>query len=421
MAGDLWWVPSVIVFAPVAVVMGLVIAAQRRRSRARSAAVRAADADLARRAAISLVRADDLVQAASDELGFAIAQFGESATREFAAALAASRRQLRDAFALQQRLDDAVPDTDDERRRWNEHLIALADEATDRLNQQTRGFDARRGLERDAPLRLEQLARRLDRVADRLRSGASTLERLGLTYAQDALAAISGNVDRARVALDQARVAADAAAARLNVGTAGPVGELLQAAEQGLFTATQLLDAIESGEDQLHIGFATLGKALAAADAELAEARGLRDRHEESEASAKLNAVIAHADTVVTNLRRTDRLSNPAVDLGSLREAMDGLDVIRSEARNRQLRLENARTALAGATLTARSQITVTRDFITANRGRVGAAARTRLAEAERQLALAEAESDPVIALDTARRAMIHATDADALARFDTH
>jgi hypothetical protein len=53
----------------------------------------------------------------------------------------------------------------------------------------------------------------------------------------------------------------------------------------------------------------------------------------------------------------------------------------------------------------------------------VGAAARTRLAEAERQLSVAEAEAEtePVTALDTARRAMTHATDADALARFDTH
>jgi hypothetical protein len=124
---------------------------------------------------------------------------------------------------------------------------------------------------------------------------------------------------------------------------------------------------------------------------------------------------------VVADLRRRDRLSDPAADLGALRSAMDGFDVIRSEARNRQLRLENARTALTSAMLTSQSQITVTRDFITVNRTRVGAGARTRLAEAERQLALAKSESDPVTALDTARRAMTHATDADALARFDAH
>ena len=366
------------------------------------------------------MRADDLVQAAADELGFAIAQFGENATRDFAAALSTSRRQLRDAFALQQKLDDAQPDSDAERQRWSEQIIVLADEATNRLNAQTRDFDAKRGVERDAPLVLDKLRRRLDRVTDRVAGGAASLNRLALTYAEPALAPISGNVERAKAALDGARAAADAADARLATGAAEPVGEQLLAAEHGAFVATRLLDAIETGEDQLHIGYAGLATALDAADAELAEARALRDRHEESEASAELNRVIAEADDVLAELRHPSRRCDPAADLARLRQAMDGLDIIRSEARNRQLRLENARAALAGALLAARSQIALTRDFVTGNRGRVGAAARTRLAEAERQLALAEAEADPVTALDTARRAMTHATDAEALARYDT-
>jgi hypothetical protein len=333
--------------------------------------------------------------------------------------VATSRRQLRDAFALQQKLDDAVPDTDDQRRRWNEQLIVLADEATARLKQHTRDFDAKRLLERDAPLKLDQLTRRLDRVAERVKQGQATIERLGLTYSQRALAPISGNAARAQVALGRARAAADRVSAGLAAETGGPVGDVLQVVEQELFHATQLLDAIETGEDQLHIGMATLMEALEMAEDQLEEARELRDRHEESDTSDQLNRVITHAGSVLSQLRRPTRLSDPAADLTVLREAMDGLDVIRSEARNRELRLENARTALAGAIIAARSQIQVSRDFITANRGRVGAQARTRLAEAERQLALAESEADPVTALDTARRAMTHATDADALARFD--
>lgn len=419
MTGELWWVPSVIVFGVVLAIVTLLVVAARRRGRQRARTEAAAAAALARTAAISLVRADDVVQSATDELGFAVAQFGENATGDFAAALAVSRSQLRDAFALQQKLDDALPEGAAERRRWSEQVIALTDEATTRLNEQTRDFDAKRGLEHDAPRRLEQLRRRLDRVADRLKAGAESLDRLGQTYAAAALAPINGHVARAEGALDEARLAADAAAARLDRGAAEPVGELLREAEHGLFLATRLLDAIETGEDQLHIGHAGLMKALDAADAELAEARALRDRHEEADTSAELNRVIAEADRVLAELRDLTRLSHPSVDLARLREAMDGLDVIRSEARNRQLRLENARTALGGALLTARSQITLTRDFITANRGRVGASARTRLAEAERQLELAVAEADPVTALDTARRAMTHATDAEALARFD--
>jgi hypothetical protein len=58
------------------------------------------------------------------------------------------------------------------------------------------------------------------------------------------------------------------------------------------------------------------------------------------------------------------------------------------------------------------------RDLIGSRGGSVSA--RTRLAEAERQLMLAQAaaDSDPVEALDAVRRAVTHARDADALARY---
>ncbi|MBC7440919.1 MAG: hypothetical protein H7311_00040 [Ramlibacter sp.] len=420
MTGELWWVPSAVVFGVVGAVVVLLVVLARRRARAREAKDRSLADERVRAASIALVRADDAIQAAADELGFAEAQFGQNATRDFAAALGSSRRQVRDAFALQQKLDDSVPDSESERRHWTEQIIALADEATKRVAEQDRDFSSRRGLERDAPTLLDQLRRRLDRVAERVRAGQASLTRLGATYAPSALAPISGNVGRAQAALDEARLATDAAAARLARASAEPVGQQLRDAEHGLYRAGKLLDAIETGEDQLHIGFASLTRALSDADAELAEARRLRDAHEETEARGELNRVIAVSDRVVGELRHPSRLSDPAADLARLGEAIDGLDVIRSEARNRQLRLDNARGALIGALLAARSQITVTRDFIAAHPGRVGAAARTRLAEAERQLSLAAAEADPVTALDTARRAMTHATDADALARFDT-
>ncbi|HSP74731.1 MAG TPA: hypothetical protein VLO31_00770 [Cryobacterium sp.] len=419
MTGEFWWVPSAVVFGVTAAIVVVIVMMMRRRARARARVDQALAAGRTRAAGIALVRADDVIEAATDELGFAVAQFGEKATGEFAAALDASRRQVRDAFLLQQKLDDSVPDSESERRRWTEQIIALADEAVKRLGSETRVFDSRRGVERDAPLLLEKLRRRLDRVADRVAAGTASLSRLRRTYAAPALAPISGNVARAETARDDARRAVDAATARLARAATDPVGDQLLAAEQALHRAGTLLDAIERGEDQLHVGFASLARALDAADAELAEVRALRDTHEEATASGELNRVIAAADQVVGELRHPSRLSDPASDQARLRTAMDGLDVVRSEARNRQLRLDNARGALTGAVLAARSQITVTRDFITAHPGRVGAAARTRLAEAERQLSLASSEADPVSALDTARRAMTHATDADALARFD--
>ncbi len=87
-----------------------------------------------------------------------------------------------------------------------------------------------------------------------------------------------------------------------------------------------------------------------------------------------------------------------------------------ASARNQQQRFDHARAAYEGTLVAARSQISVARELI----GHEGASARarTRLAEAERQLMIAEAETDPVEALDAIRRSVTHARDADALARY---
>jgi len=92
---------------------------------------------------------------------------------------------------------------------------------------------------------------------------------------------------------------------------------------------------------------------------------------------------------------------------------------VRAAARTAQNRLDGARGALGGAIAIAESQLRVARAAIDRGRGGVGADARTRLAEAERQLVIARQEPDPVAALDAARRATSRASDAEALAMFD--
>ena len=97
-------------------------------------------------------------------------------------------------------------------------------------------------------------------------------------------------------------------------------------------------------------------------------------------------------------------------------DAADALEIAVAAARNQQRRLDGARAALAGALVSAHAQLSAASDYIGAHGG--GAGARTRLAEGERELLIARNESDPVAALDAARRAQTHARDADALARY---
>ena len=143
---------------------------------------------------------------------------------------------------------------------------------------------------------------------------------------------------------------------------------------------------------------------------------------------AAVGTAVAEAESALALVRGRSipgaggQVANPLADIGELREASERLDTALAGARNQTERLRHARTAFVGAVVIAQSQIDVARTVITggrAGRGSVGAGARTRLAEAERVLGLAKLESDPVTALDSARRANTLATDAEALARYD--
>ena len=123
--------------------------------------------------------------------------------------------------------------------------------------------------------------------------------------------------------------------------------------------------------------------------------------------------------TAIAHASDRSHLPDPLARLDAVREAESRLDAALSSARSRQQRLDSAREALRGALFSARSHLEVASAFIGDHPGRVGPDARTRLAEAERQLALAQAANDPVEALDIARRVSRLAQDADALARYD--
>lgn len=127
MAG-LWWVPSLVVFGTatvIAVAITLAVKASRRRAIAAGRIVDPRPESLDQleiRAGQALVSADESVRRGAQELDFAVAQFGDDATRQFAATLESARTTLREAFRLRQRLSDEVPDTDGERRRWSERI-----------------------------------------------------------------------------------------------------------------------------------------------------------------------------------------------------------------------------------------------------------------------------------------------------------
>lgn len=416
MAEGLWWLPSLVVFgAAFAVLVGGVVGLRRLGGRRERAAVEAGH-DLEVRAKGLIVQADTAVREADREVAFAEAQFGAAVAREVRDALETARARLREAFLLQQRLDDAEHHTAAERRTWSSRIIDLCEAALGAIGEADAALGARRRAERGAGDDVPALREDAAGLARRRDEAAGALDRLATRFAAPALGGARGASARVDSALAAATAALDEAERR--IVRSEPVAELLADVSDRLGRASRDLAEIEGVELALAAAQADAAEAATGLDAELVAARHERDGQEDAEAQAALAAAIGEASAVMA--ARADVVGDPFADRDRLRAARDRLEVARAAARNAQGRLDGARGALGGAIAIAESQARVARAAIERGGARIGADARTRLAEAERQLVIARQEPDPVAALDAARRAASRASDAEALAAYDS-
>lgn len=370
-------------------------------------------AELSARASSDLVRMDEAVRTADHELGFAIAQFGADRSRGFAQAIALSRRKVAEAFRLRQSLDDATPDSDRQQREWTLQIIALCEQAEKSISEQDAAFSSLRSLEVGAAGTLTDLRSRCAAAQQRLEATRLTLARLEARYSPAVFAAIATNVTQAQTGLGEASMLADAAAPDIVDTGVNAVSSTLAEAAQALRKAEQLLDAVDRTERDLAAAEVALAELRESARSDLSEARSQRDTAPDAETGRAIIDAMTAVDAAIATV---PGLVDPVSDLDRIGEAVARLDLALASARNQADRLAHARSAYDGTLVSAASQIAVVRDLIAGRSGTVSA--RTKLAEAERQYALAQVESDPVDALDTVRRAVTLARDADALARY---
>ncbi|MBN9605098.1 MAG: hypothetical protein J0G30_00610 [Actinomycetales bacterium] len=387
------------------------VALLRRRARAESAAPLPGRRD----AGSALLRADEELRAADDELDFALAQFGAERTADFRAALARAHAELAVAFRDQQRLDTGALGPDSRRRTVRE-IRGRAERVRTELAREVASFRTLRRAEADAPATIRTLRARAAQLAERVAATRASLAELGTRYVATALGEAVGAPDRAETALAAAGARLDEAEADLARRAVPAVGDVIAAAEGELATADQALRGAERRQQELAAAEERLAALRAEQRGALEQARALRDAPPDPDSGAAVGAAIAALEPLAREAAGASGGRDPLAELDGLVAAADRLDQEVSATRNQQRRLDGAREAYAGARLTARSEIGRVQDYLRAHGG--GQDARTRLAEAERQLELAEAASDPVEALDAARRAQTHARDADALARF---
>jgi predicted nucleic acid-binding Zn-ribbon protein len=409
----------------------------RRRRAAELAAAKRVDAtDPDALAALSLGALDDLsrwkvvdvdnaVRTSANELALTIEEFGEQRTQPFSRAVDNAKAALAQAFTVRQQLDDAIPETREQRRQLLTEVILSAARADRELESQRDAFEEMRDLVVNAPSRLDALTQQIVDLTARISPAEQRMTELHNEFDATALTSVATNVATAKDRLafaDQNLSRARDLAAKPVSGEQSGLVDAVHAAESSLGQARSLLDAVDSAASDIRHAVATIPSLIADiqagighADAALQSAQKTKTPHLRDLAAAR-NAAGNALDTA-----RGSGSSDPLGSFTGLTKADAELNRLLATVAEEQATAERLNRTLEQALFTAQSRVHAVSEYIDNRRGSIGPEARTRLAEASRQLEAAQDKqsSDVSDAITYANKAASLAAQAQSLANDD--
>lgn len=421
------WFGALVMLAIIALAVLVLVWWMRRRRRKRreaefAAAKRVDPADPSALAAVPIDALDDLsraivvdvdnaVRTSDSELALAVEEFGSAQTEPFSHAVVGAKTTLAQAFNVRQLLDDAVPESPQQRRDLLTRVIVAAAKADRELDSQSDAFDNLRDLLINAPSRLDTLTQQMVDITARIDPSERTLAALHNQFDTAALTSVTDNVATAKQRLsfaDQNITNARGLVARPAGQQMGLV-DAIRAAESSLGQARSLLNAVDSAGTDINRAVATLPSAIADIGNGINQASGqLRQPH--TPRAAELTAAHDAAVAAVSEAQRSGN-SDPLGTFTKLTKADADLDrLLAGVAEEREAAARLARS-FEQALVTAQSRIKAVSDFIDTRRGSIGPEARTRLAEAQRQIEAAQAKRETNVS-----EAIAHANGAATLA-----
>ncbi|APX03305.1 TPM domain-containing protein [Arthrobacter sp. QXT-31] len=375
--------------------------------------------DLRRKSGSLLIEADDAIKSSEQELGFAEAQYGEAAVGNFTRALEEAKAHMSESFKLQQQLDDHIPDTEEQQRSWLGEIIRRSEAALASLQEQKADFDSLRELEKNAPQALAAVDTGAAAADAKIAQADHTLAELRGKYADTALTQISDNITQAKERLAFVQNASATAREKLAAGEGSLAAVAVRASEESLHQTNVLLDAISKVAGNLDAARQGLESAVVDTSQDLAQARAMI----QSGAHPELEGPVAGVEAALARVKGEIQSGkiDPIATLERVESAHRALDQALGGIRNQQEQARRAQASLQQTIMSAQAQISATSDYITARRGGVGTEARTRLAEAQRNLdyALSISRNDPVTALTYAQQAHALAAQAAQVAQSD--
>lgn len=437
-SGSLSWVGLLVALGVIALAVVVLMIWRRRRRRKRreaefAAARRVDPTDPQALASVSLDALDDLsramvvevdnaVRTSEHELELAVEEFGAERTEPFTRALNNAKTTLAEAFNVRQILDDAIPETPAQRRDLLTRVVVAAAKADRELEAQRDAFAELRNLVIDAPARLDAMTQRVVDITARLDPSRDKLSQLHSEFDATALSSVTGNVDAATELLtfaDENISRARELAARPAPGRQSELVECVRAAESALAQARGLLDAVDSAASDIRRAAATLPATIEDIQNGIKQAGALLQQGNAPQAAQLAEARDAAAAAVATAQR--SKATDPLGAFTELTKADANLDRLLAAVEQEREAAERLNRALDEALFTARSRVRSVSDFIDTRRGIIGPEARTRLAEAVRQIGAAEEKrvSDTAEAIAHANGAAMLASQAQNLANAD--
>ncbi|KLO30315.1 TPM domain-containing protein [Mycobacterium haemophilum] len=423
-----------------AAVVVLLVVMRYRRRRWRAAALAAArqvdPTDTNALAAVPLEALDDLsrsmvvevdnaLRTSSNELAVAVDEFGDDRTEPFTKAVLNAKAALSQAFTVRHQLDDGTPLTAAQRRQLLTQAIVSAARADRELESQTEAFETLRDLVINAPSRLNGLTEQYVELTARISPAEQRLAELHNEFAPAALASVSGNVAAAKERLtfaDRNVSSARDLAARPASGQQTGLVDAVRAAEAALGQARALLDAVDNAASDIRHAVAALP--TVADDIQSGIMRTNEQLHKAQHAkSLHTGELVAARDAAARALdgARGAGSADPLAAFAQLTTANADLNRLLDTLAEEQTAADRLSRSFEQALFTAQARVGAVSDYIDTRRGSIGPEARTRLAEAKRQLetALEKKTTNLTEAIAYANAASTLAANAQSLANAD--
>jgi uncharacterized membrane protein YgcG len=373
--------------------------------------------DLARQANKLLVDTDDAVRNAQHELGFAQAEFDDADTKPFADAITDAQAKLQSAFAIRQQLDDAIPEDPPTKQRMYMDIIAACQAANATMDEQEQRIQALRDLEKNAPQALAALPDAVEKLQARLPEVTAALQRLA-GYAPSAWTSVQGNAEEAdkRGDFAEQQIEQGKTALAATPPDVKAAAHAVRAAQEAVAQANHLLDAVLEMARSLDEARGKIDQEIAAAEADLTAAKS-------AGGSGGSAADLAKAEKLLSDAKSQAQASapDPIAALKAAQQAHSSVDAVLTAIRDAASAQARAQASFAAARAVAAGSIRQAEAFIGVRSSGIGREARTRLAEAQRHLAQADAikTTDLAGATIEAQRADNMATSAYNLASAD--